>query len=97
MERETRLPTTKELIDAITKILVCYHLIIEGKATIKKWDDINIPEILKGVIAMAYAMPIGTLIQSDPLLSQHREKVYNALAEMVDMVSTTKSKEGEEE
>lgn len=92
-------PTVQELINSIARILCAYHLLLEGKQQVKEFDENNIPEVLRGLggilVGMAYAIPIGTLIEHDPLLSQHKEKVYNTLVKMVEGVSATKSKEGE--
>lgn len=94
---ETRLPTTQELINAMVRILIAYHLLIENKQKVKEWDE-HTPEILKGLIAMAYSIPIASIVESDQLLSQRKEEVYLMLAKLInnkppDLPSVASSKE----
>jgi len=97
VNQKPRQPTVQELINSMVKILCAYHLLLEGQQHAKEFNESNIPEVLRGLVGMAYAIPIGTLIESDPLLSQCRKEVYGVLVKMTSAVSTTKSKDGEEE
>ena len=80
---ETRQLTVQELVNAMVRILIAYHLLIEGKQKVKEWDE-HVPEILKGLTAMAYTLSVVSVIESDSLLSQRKEEVYLMLAEMIE-------------
>jgi len=78
---EVRQPTVQELINSMVRILIAYHLLVEGKEQVKGFEDML---ILRGLVAMASSIPVASVIESDPLLVQYKEEVYEMLAKMIE-------------
>ena len=79
----SRQPTLKESMNAIVRILIAYHLLVEGREQIHTLGE-DIPNTLRGLVVMAYSVPIASLINDDPLLSQHKQEVCQTLCKMLE-------------